>query len=67
MALGTNRVVLGPRPEVTAEEGWCGKAEMVDMEEEEATCEEEDVTMKETATKTDRNGNRDLNLSPSYQ
>jgi hypothetical protein len=54
MALGTYRVVLGPRLKETPEE-WAGlgsEAEMADVGETEATAEAVDVRMSETANMT---------------
>jgi len=52
VASGTNRVVLGPRPEGTAAEGGGSEVEMADVEEVEAMAEVEDVTMTEPANTT---------------
>jgi len=50
MATGSNRVVLGPRPQGVAEGGG-DEEEMADVEEEEAAGEARDVTMAETERK----------------
>jgi hypothetical protein len=54
VASGTNRVVLGPRPQGAAEEGGGGgsEAEMENVGEKEEPGEAEDVTMTETANMT---------------
>jgi len=54
MATGSNRVMLGPRPQGVAEGGGDEEEEMadVDEEEEEAAGEARDVTMAETETET---------------
>ena len=54
MVTGSNRVVLGPRPQGVTEGGGDKEEEMadVDEEEEEAAGEARDVTMAETATET---------------
>jgi hypothetical protein len=51
MATGSNRVVLGPRPQGVAEGGG-DEEEMADVDEEEAAGEARDVTMAETETET---------------
>jgi len=51
MATGSNRVVLGPRPQGVAE-GWGDEEELADVDEEEAAGEATDVTMAETGTET---------------
>jgi len=50
VALGMNREMLGHRPKGTAKEGGGSGAKFVDVEEEEATGEVEDVIMTESAT-----------------
>jgi len=54
MAMGSNRVMLGPRPQGVAEGGGDEEEEMadVDEEEEEAAGEAGDVTIAETETET---------------
>ena len=51
MATGSNRVVLGPRPQGVAEGGG-DEEEMADVDQEEAAGEARDVTMAETETET---------------
>jgi len=54
VALGTNKVVLGPRLMGAAEEGGgrASEAEMEDAGEKEATGEAEDIMMTETVNTT---------------
>jgi hypothetical protein len=51
MATGSNRAVLGPRPQRVAEGGG-DEEEMADVDEEEAAGEARDVTMAEPETET---------------
>jgi hypothetical protein len=51
MPTGSNRVVLGPRPQGVAEGGG-DEEEMADVDEEEAAGEARDVTMAETENET---------------
>jgi hypothetical protein len=51
MATGSNRVVLGPRPQGVAEGGG-DEEEMADVDEEETAGEARDITMAETETET---------------
>jgi hypothetical protein len=51
MAMGSNRLVLGPRPEGVAERGGDEEV-MADVDEEEAAAEPRDLTMAGTKTET---------------